>query len=242
VRDTRGVVHDAASTGFGAEASRYQSARPRYHPDLVERFVDQFAAGQIIEIGAGTGKFTSQLVAAGISPVAVEPVESMRAILAADHPDLDVRPGTAEAIPAEDNSFDTIVVAQSFHWFDYEAALDEIERVVRPGGHLVTVWNVKAGDSDWYQRYMEIIDRYADDTPRHADMRWRRAIDNDARFETVDDWHIDNSQAMDREDVVSRALSTSFSRPAERYEGDRCERPPRGADRRRHSTPLPLPG
>ncbi len=210
MRDNGSVVHDAVSAGFGAEASRYQNARPDYHPDLVARFVDRFASGRVIEIGAGTGKFTRQVVAAGIDVVAVEPVEAMRAVLAADLPRVDTRPGTAEAIPAEDQSFDTVVVAQAFHWFDHSAALDEIVRVVRPGGHLVTVWNVKAGDSEWYQRYMEIVDRHADDTPRHADMQWRRAINEDPRFELVDDWHIDNSQAMDHESVVARALSTSF--------------------------------
>ena len=61
--------------------------------------------------------------------------------------------------------------------FDYLPALDEIHRVLEPGGHLVTVWNVKDGDAARYRRYMEIVDRHADDTPRHADMRWRRAID-----------------------------------------------------------------
>lgn len=164
----------------------------------------------MIEIGAGTGKFTRQLVAAGVDIVVVEPVEAMRAVFGANLPGIDVRPGTAEALPAEDRSFDTVVVAQSFHWFDYAAALDEIARVLRPRGHLVTVWNVKAGDGDWYRRYMEIVDRHADDAPRHADMRWRRAIDDDARFDLVDDWRIDNSQSMDHEGVVARALSTSF--------------------------------
>ncbi|MEM7326453.1 MAG: class I SAM-dependent methyltransferase [Actinomycetota bacterium] len=204
------MVHDAAFTGFGAEASRYQNARPAYHPDLVQRFVNRFGSGQMLEIAAGTGKFTSQLVSAGVRPVAVEPVDAMRAILAEDLPNLDVQPGTAEDLPAGGHTFDTVVAAQAFHWFNHGPALDEIHRVLRPSGHLVTVWNVKEGDADWYRRYMAIINRFADDTPRHAHMQWRQAIDTDPRFELVDDWQIDNSQNMDREAVVDRALSISF--------------------------------
>lgn len=215
------MVHRAAETGFGEEADRYKTARPSYHPLLVERFINTFGNGRVIEIGAGTGIFTKQLAAHGVNVVAVEPVEAMRQVLTSDLPGADVRSGTAEDLPVAQESFDVVVVAQSFHWFDYERALDEIHRVLCPGGHLVTVWNVKAGDASWHLSYMEIVDRYADDTPRHADMKWRRAIDDDSRFELVDDWQIDNSQPTDEDGIVSRALSTSFiaALPSDRKSG-----------------------
>lgn len=204
------MVHQTAASGFGTDTHRYDSARPDYHPQLIERFVDSFGSGSILEIGAGTGIFTSQLTAHGVDVVAVEPLEAMRAQLAARLPGVEVNPGTAERLPADTASVDAVVVAQAFHWFDHVPALDEIHRVLRPGGHLVTVWNVKDGDADWYRRYMEIIDRHADDTPRYADMRWRRAIDEDQRFELVDEWSIDNSRPTDKDGVIDRALSTSF--------------------------------
>lgn len=204
------VVHDAASTGFGAEAARYRAARPTYHPDLLVRFADLVGPGRVIEIGAGTGTFTGQLVAAGIDVVAVEPVEAMRAVLSDDLPDVEVRVGTAESLPADEACVDAVVVAQAFHWFDHGPALDEIARVLRTGGHLATVWNVKEGSGEWYRRYMDIIERHADDTPRHAQMIWRRAIDDDQRFELVDEWQVDNSMPMDADGVIGRALSTSF--------------------------------
>lgn len=204
------MVHRAAASGFDADAKRYDSARPGYHPQLVQRFVDAFGSGRILEIGAGTGIFTSQLTTHGLDVQAVEPVEAMRAELVERLPDIEVKPGTAEHLPADTASVDVVAVAQAFHWFDHVPALDEIHRVLKPGGHLVTIWNVKDGDADWYQRYMEIVNRYADDTPRHADMRWRRAIDDDGRFVMVDDWSIDNSQPADEHAIIQRALSTSF--------------------------------
>lgn len=204
------MVHRAAASGFERGSDHYQRGRPSYHPDLVARFVSSFGAGPVVEIGAGTGIFTSQLLAAGVDVVAVEPVESMRAALVANHPDLDIRSGTAEQLPVETDAAATVVVAQAFHWFDHGPALDEIDRVLRAGGHLVTAWNVKEGDAAWYQRYMAIIDRLADDTPRHRDQVWRRAIDDDPRFRLVDDWQIDNPVPADLDTVVNRALSTSF--------------------------------
>lgn len=204
------MVHGAAAAGFGRDASTYQRARPSYHPDLVTRFISRYGSGATLEIGAGTGIFTQQIVDQGVSVVAVEPVEEMRQRLLNRVPAVDARDGTAEQLPVEADSFDTVAVAQSFHWFDFELALDEIHRVLRQGGHLVTVWNVKVGDVAWFKKYMEIVDRYAGDTPRHADMRWRAAIDADRRYEIVDDWHIDHPKQVDKAGIVSRALSTSF--------------------------------
>lgn len=204
------MVHDAAAQGFDREASTYQRARPSYHPDLVAHFVERYGSGTVLEIGAGTGIFTRQIVDEGVSVVAVEPVQAMRQRLVDALPSVDVREGTAEALPVADQSYDTVVVAQSFHWFDWEPALNEIHRVLRRGGHLVTVWNVKNGAADWFRAYMEIVDRHAGDAPRHADMRWRAAIDGDRRYELVGDWCVDHPRPMDRQGVVARALSTSF--------------------------------
>ncbi len=204
------MVHDAAAQGFDRDASTYQRARPSYHPDLVARFVERYGSGAVLEIGAGTGIFTRQIVDEGVSVVAVEPVAGMRERLIDALPTVDVRDGTAESLPVKSDSCDTVVVAQAFHWFDWEPALNEIHRALRQGGHLVTVWNVKGGDTDWFKGYMKIVDRHAGDTPRHADMRWRAAIDGDQRYQSVDDWRVDHPRQMDRDGVVARALSTSY--------------------------------
>jgi len=204
------MVHQSAADGFGSAASTYQKARPNYHPELIAGFLERYGAGDVLEIGSGTGIFTQPIVKGGAKVVAVEPVAAMRDRLTEAVPGVDVCDGTAEALPVGSNSFDTVAVAQSFHWFDYPAALDEIDRVLRPGGHLVTVWNVKAGDAPWFARYMGIVDRHAGDTPRHADMRWRAAIDADHRFQLVEDWAIDHPRPTDKAGIVSRALSTSF--------------------------------
>lgn len=203
-------VHRSAAAGFGREADSYSSARPGYHPSLVERFVNRYGSEPVLELGAGTGIFTQQLVQAGCRPIASEPVEAMRDLLVENCPEIEVIAGTAEATGASPNSIRTVVAAQAFHWFDYEKALNEIPRVLVPDGWLVCVWNVRDETVPWVAQYTEIVDRHADDTPRHRTMHWRAAIDRHPKFELVDDWSIANPQPTSPSGVVERARSTSF--------------------------------
>ncbi len=203
------LVHEAASVGFSRNIDRYQRGRPTYHPETAKRVAERYA-GLIVELGAGSGIFTRQLVDEGLEVVALEPVVAMRTALAANVPEADVRVGTAEHIPIHDNSVDTVVAAQSFHWFDHGPALDEIQRILRPDGHLVTVWNVRDESVPWVAEFGSIIEEHAGDTPRHRSMRWRQAIRADERFAPIDEWRIPNPMLTTVDGVVDRALSTSF--------------------------------
>jgi SAM-dependent methyltransferase len=103
--------------------------------------VDRLGLGPgrvVVDLAAGTGKLARQLVPSGARVVAVEPLAEMRSLIPAGIESLD---GTAEAIPLHDACADAVTVAQAFHWFDAEAALREIERVLRRGGLLALVSN-----------------------------------------------------------------------------------------------------
>jgi SAM-dependent methyltransferase len=204
------VVHEAAATGFSRDAERYHRSRPTYHPGLARRVVDRYGHGTMVELGAGTGIFTRQLIELGQPVIAIEPVVTMRTHLADAVPEAEVRIGAAESIPMDDGTVHTVVASQSFHWFDYRPALDEIHRVLRPGGHLVTVWNVKDETVDWVAAYTELLEPYVGSAPRYRDMAWRRAINSDTRFGSVDEWRIANPFPTTAEGVVDRALSTSY--------------------------------
>ncbi len=95
----------------------------------------------MLDLAAGTGKLTRQLVALGANVIAVEPDAGMRATFARVVPGVEMLAGSAEAIPLADASVDAVFVGQAFHWFRAEAALAEMHRVLRPGGGFGLLWN-----------------------------------------------------------------------------------------------------
>lgn len=203
-------MRNAATRGYERGAGSYRSARPSYHPAIVDQIVHRVTGAPVIELGAGTGILTIELLAGGVEVVAVEPVAAMRRVLSQDVGEARVCAGTAEAIPVRDDLAGAVVAAQSFHWFEHGSALAEIARVLRPGGALLTVWNVRDESVPWVAAYSEIVDRHAGDTPRYRTMDWRRAIESDGRFVLEDERSTANPQVVDAARVVERALSTSF--------------------------------
>jgi len=130
-----------AAPSFARSADAYERARPGYAPEAVAFLAERLGLGPgrvVVDLAAGTGKLARQLVPSGARVVAVEPLAEMRSLIPEG---IEVLDGTAEAIPLPDDFADAVTVAQAFHWFDAEAALRQIERVLRPGGSLALVSN-----------------------------------------------------------------------------------------------------
>ena len=143
---------DTLRLSFDTVAEVYERSRPQYAPASVDWIAARLPLVDVLDLGAGTGKFTRQLSAVAAHVIAVEPGDEMRRILERIAPHLDVRAGSAEAIPLADGSVDAVTVAQAFHWFDMDAALAEMHRVLRPGGGIALLWN------EWENQFDELVE------------------------------------------------------------------------------------
>ncbi|HTT73979.1 MAG TPA: class I SAM-dependent methyltransferase [Thermoplasmata archaeon] len=160
---------------FDREAARYERARPDYPVAGVRALAAALrlrCGTTVVELGSGTGKFTRALAPFGAARLAIEPAPGMRRVFRATVPDVPVLDGTAEAIPLPDGFADAVVAAQAFHWFRTGPALREIARVLRPGGRLGLVWNVRDPSAGWSRRLTQLIDRYRGTAPGSGDRAW----------------------------------------------------------------------
>jgi SAM-dependent methyltransferase len=129
---------------FGNAAADYERGRPGW-PDEVAGVGGLSPTAEVLDLGAGTGKLTRVLARRFERVVAVEPDASMLAVLRQVTDCYLAVEGSAEEIPLTDASVDGVFCAEAFHWFDWPAALAEIERVLRPQGSVVLCFSTADG-------------------------------------------------------------------------------------------------
>lgn len=135
---------------FGAAAGTYDAHRPDWPADTAAWLIGSRRGPlDVLDLGAGTGKLTATLVAAGHRVTAVDPSEGMLEVLGERLPEVRrVRAG-AEEVPLPAAELDAITVAQAWHWFDAAAAAAECARLLRPGGTLGIGWHLRDVDVEW---------------------------------------------------------------------------------------------
>ncbi|MGN5477362.1 class I SAM-dependent methyltransferase [Cupriavidus basilensis] len=221
-------IHHAAAEGFAAQAATYARGRPEYPEGIGDWLRGTLGLGPgktVVDLGAGTGKFTRRLAATGAAVIAVEPVDEMRAQLSAALPAVQAVAGTAEAIPLPDASVDAVVCAQAFHWFANEHAMAEIRRVLRPGGTLGLVWNVRDESMPWVARLTTIMTPFEGDAPRFYKGDWKRVFPaggfGPLTLQSLPYVHEGPPQQV----IVDRVMSVSFiaSLPPEQQAGVRAQ-------------------
>ncbi|KAL7901119.1 S-adenosyl-L-methionine-dependent methyltransferase [Trichoderma sp. SZMC 28014] len=189
----------ASSTGF-KDAKAYDTHRPSYPAEAVQSLLTHLGVAgkskaRIIDLAAGTGKFTELLAARPeeYEILAVEPTGSMRETLVEKGlRGVTAKEGTAEKMDVEDGWADGIVIAQAFHWFATEASLAEIHRVLKPGGTVGMIWNVEdynkpaswPASSKWAEALNARIFALPDfGPPRFRHLKWPQVFERQAKFE-----------------------------------------------------------
>ncbi len=200
--------------GFTRGSSAYERARPGY-PDAARAFVTRtFTLGPektVVEIGAGTGKWTRQLVLTGAQVVAVEPLAAMRRQLRQAVPGVKVVPRRGEETRLPDASVDLVTIAQAMHWLDGPRALEEFRRILRPGGGVAVVYNERREQGVRGERLRSLLNRYRPRQYReYSSGRWKWAFREDPAFEPLRLFRFQNRQVLDREGMLDRYRSLSF--------------------------------
>jgi SAM-dependent methyltransferase len=202
----------AAAAGFETDADRYARGRPDYPVEVAGwmRNALQLGPGKsVVDLGAGTGKFTKRLIETGATVIAVEPASAMRAKLA-EIASIRVLEGNATGIPLPDASVDAIVCAQAFHWFATREALSEMHRVLKPQGILGLIWNAHDNTVPWVKALGDIAAAYEGNAPRFRSGQWRDVFPAPG-FSALREEEFINVQTGPLERVViDRILSISF--------------------------------
>jgi SAM-dependent methyltransferase len=207
------------SSSFGAAATEYAEHRPDYAEEAVRWALAPAPGPRVLDLGAGTGKLTAALVAAGADVVAVEPDPEMLAELRRGLPDVPALSGSAEVIPLPDASVDAVFVAEAFHWFDLERAPAEIARVLRPGGGLAILWNRPGATVEWVDEVYETLKAHRREHTRMPhQIPWRESLE--AVFGPLALEEVDNEHVIDPDLMIANLASHSSigSLPPDRLE------------------------
>ncbi len=198
--------------GFESGSEVYERARPGYPTEAVDRLAATaglLPGSRVLDLAAGTGKLTRQLHERGLRCVAAEPSPSMRDVFTRVLPGVPMVAATAEHVPLVDGAVDTVVAAQSFHWFDPDTALTEMARVLRPGGWLALIWNER-DESDPMVAELVGISKWDVSAPYPVGMDFGSVIDRSGRFGTVERTRLPFVQELDLAAFVEQVASRSY--------------------------------
>jgi SAM-dependent methyltransferase len=201
----------APTRRFSDRAGDYARSRPSYP----EAAVDAVLAGlppperlTIADVGAGTGIFARLLAVRGATVAAVEPNAAMREA-AEPHARVKWFDGAAEATGLPFAAHDLVTVAQAFHWFHAEVALEEFQRVLRSGARLAIVWNRRVRTDAFTLGYCKALEAIDGEAPAERSTFDPAVVTATGRFTNQRLLQFDFRQALTLDDLLGRARSTS---------------------------------
>jgi SAM-dependent methyltransferase len=155
---------------FSTRVHDYVKYRPHY-PAAVLRLLEAECGlnptSVVADVGSGTGILSELFLKNGHRVYGVEPNREMREAgerLLASYPSFKSVDGRAEATTLDDESVDFVTAGQAFHWFDPPRARREFERILRPGGWAVLVWNDRrTAGTPFLEDYERLLLEYGTD-------------------------------------------------------------------------------
>ena len=205
---------NSLAKSFNSCSESYEISRPGYPSQIVDFLKNNLnfsPSSKLLELAAGTGKFTDLLVQHGFNPMVTEWLPNMLKVLKTKHPKLPAFIAKAEEIPFKNDIFDTVLAAQSFHWFSNHNALADIARVLKKDGYFVIIFQERNDAVDWVHEYHKIIFSYPHELVARFELNaWKKAFENQEYFSPLEHLKFDYSQHFLKENLTHRALGMSF--------------------------------
>ena len=203
---------------FTGKAELYAASRPDYTDACMDFLYEEegfYPGCTVADIGSGTGKFSKRLLERGSRVLGVEPNGDMRRkaeqLLGQWYSFVSVE-GSAEHTGLPGASVDFVTAAQAFHWFDTRLFRKECERILRPGGRVVLIWNSRKQEAELHRALEKVFRKYCPDFLGFSGgMR-----ENDTRFSeffsgTFREVVLDAPLFCTREQFIGRNLSSSYA-------------------------------
>jgi len=148
--------HREIAESFGADADRYDRARPRYPAALTDAIMTRLPGRSVLDVGIGTGISAEPLRDRGCSVLGVEPDARMAERARAKG--FKVENGTLEDWEPQGRQFDGLVAGQTWHWVDPVAGARKAATVLRPGGLFAVFWNLGRPSAELAAQFAEVFD------------------------------------------------------------------------------------
>jgi SAM-dependent methyltransferase len=179
-----GDLETHRSGSFGAVASTYERFRASPPPAAIAWMLPG-SAQTVVDLGAGTGALTKELVGKVDRVIAIEPDDRMREILTKNFPGVTALRGSGEAMPLETSSVDAVLASSSWHWMDPDRTLQETARVLVPGGTLGAVWAGPDPDGPFVTQAQAMLSEMSSGQRESESDLGREVMDTENRVETV---------------------------------------------------------
>lgn len=202
---------------FNNRVQYYLKYRQGYSTKIIDSLKKEINFDEtfdIADIGSGTGLLSKLFVNNGNIVYGVEPNDEMRKaaedLFSENYNFISIK-GTAENTTLANKCVDLITTAQSFHWFNSKLAKDEFKRILRNGGYVVIIFNVRKNNTPFMKAYNKLQENINSDFKK---VRLENVTSKDiAEFfsnKKFKEKQIDTSQELDYPSLRGRLLSCSY--------------------------------
>ena len=178
------------------------------------------SGGSVLDIAAGTGRVAIAFATLGYKAVALDLALPMLNELRRKAPERQIHAvvGEAERLPFPPDRFDAVILARILYLTaDWQLALQDACKVLKPGGCLFHEWGNGAPDEEWVQireKARTLFDAAGVKTPFHPGARSEEEIDDflvSLGFQRANELRTGPGPAMTLREFVEKIVSGEFS-------------------------------